>query len=115
MIEPKTTKVYDLHLCYEVGYDDEPRVYARQLWLDSSGDWNTNDDDYENYYYTDEDINWSVEKFNLEELSDLYFDEWFTTEDTHLMLDNLPPKALEWVASLPAYEYYQQELEEAIV
>jgi hypothetical protein len=115
MIEPKTTKVYDLHLCYEEAYDDQPRIYARQMWLDKDGDWTTDDDDYDNYYYTQEDIDWTLKKFELEELWTLHFDEWFTTDDRHLMVNNLPPKALAWAESLPAYEYYEQtQLEEVI-
>jgi hypothetical protein len=115
MIEPKTTKVYDLHLCYDSGYDDQPRVYARQMWLDSEGLWNTDDDDYDSYYYTEEDKDWTVEKFDFDNITHLFFDEWFTTEDTHLMLNNLPPRALAWAESLPAYEYYEQtQLEEAV-
>jgi hypothetical protein len=116
MIEPKTTKTYDLHLCYDSGYDDQPRVYARQMWLDRDGLWNTDDDDYDTYYYTEEETNWTIEKFELGDITHLYFDEWFTTEDRHLMLNNLPPKALAWAESLPAYEYYTEaKLEEASV
>jgi hypothetical protein len=114
MIEPKTTKTYDLHLCFEPQYDEQPRLYVRELFLDRDGDWNTDDSDSFSYFYTQEDIEWTVGKFNLDEIYDLYVDEWFTTEDRHLMENNLPPKVIQWVESLPAYEYYnQQELEEA--
>ena len=115
MIEPKTTKVYDLHLCYEIGYDDQPRVYARQMWLDRDGDWNTDDDDFDSYYYTQEDIDWTLNKFNLDGLEELYFDDWFTTDDKTLVPYNLSPKAQAWAESLPTYEYYEQaQLEEAV-
>ena len=116
MIEPKTTKVYDLHLCYESGYDDQPRVYARQMWLDRDGEWNTDDDDYDAYYYTKEETDWLIEKFELESVDDYWVDEWFTTDDEKLVSLNLPPQVQAWADSLPAYEYYQQEqLEEATV
>ena len=116
MLEPQTTKTYDLHLCYDSGYDDQPRVYARQMWLDREGDWNTDDDDYDSYFFTEEDTDWLIQKFDLATLDDLYFDEWFaTTGDTELMLNNLPPKALAWAESLPPYEYYTQaQLQEAV-
>lgn len=114
MIEPKTTKVYDLHLSFEPQYDQEPRLYVRELWLDNQGDWNTEDMDSYSYYYNQDDMDWTAKRFDLEDIWDLYVDEWFTTEDRHLMLNNLPPRVIEWVDSLPAYEYYTQEKEEAI-
>lgn len=116
MIEPQTTKLYDLHLFYEFAYFDQPRLYARQMFLDREGDWNTEDDDFSSYFYTQEDIDWSLNKFNLQDLSELSFDEWFTSNDKHLTVNNLPPKALAWAERLPAYEYYTQpQREEATV
>ena len=115
MIEPQTTKVYDLHLCYDPRYDDQPRVYARQMWLDREGEWNTDDDDFDSYFYTEEDMDWSIKKFNLDSLEELYFDEWFTTDDKTLVSYNLSPKVQAWAESLPPYEYYTQaQLEEAV-
>jgi hypothetical protein len=116
MIEPNTTKVYDLHLFYEFAYFDQPRVYARQMWLDRDGEWNTDDDDYASYYYTQEDIDWTLNKFELQDLSEIYFDEWFTTDDTGLVELNLPPQVQAWAKTLPAYEYYTQpEVEKELV
>lgn len=100
-----TTKLYDLQFQYETGYDTEPRVIAYELYK-QDGEWNTRTDDRADMYiFTEEDNQWAINRFDLEDIEDLWVDEFFTTEDRHLVLNNLPPKAIEWVDSLPEYEY----------
>jgi hypothetical protein len=99
------TKTYDLLWVYDSNYDQEPRVYAYEMYKNREGDWETSNDWSFAYPYTQEDIDWSIKEHNLTTIADLQVDEWFTTEDNHLIELNLSPKARNFVSKLPSYQY----------
>jgi hypothetical protein len=98
------TKLYDLYLSYEAGYDDEPRLYVYEVYKTSEG-WQADSHPSYSYYFDELDKQWLVEQGDLEGISDYWVDEWFTTEDRGHVIDNLPPKVITWLDSLPEYEY----------
>jgi hypothetical protein len=116
------TNVYDLNWVHDPDTNNKPpRLYAFELLKDESGWWTLGGSDYESYgyEYTQEDIEWTLENLTQHDktpypsIDELYVDEWFSNLDTHLYRDQLPPKALEWIESLPAYEYIDNTTEEA--
>jgi hypothetical protein len=106
------TKKYDLLWAYEANWDSEPRVYAYEMYKNREGQWETSNDWSFSYAYTQEDIDWLVDKFTLTSIADLGVDEWFTTEDTNLIELNLPPNARNFVSKLPTYQYQDLREEE---
>jgi hypothetical protein len=97
------TRKYDLHLVYEHGWDNSPRLFIYGLYFD--GEYWANDNDYSYAYnFTPEDMEWIVAQFDLDGISDYWVDEWFSIEDTHLIEDNLPPRFKVVLDSLPEYE-----------
>jgi hypothetical protein len=104
----ETTKLYDLHLSYETEYDDEPRLYVYEVYKTSEG-WEADNHPSYNYYFDELDNQWLVEQGDLDGISDYWVDEWFTTEDRHLVKSNLPPKVISWLDALPEYEYEEAE------
>jgi hypothetical protein len=104
------TKIYDLLWAYDPEYDQEPRVYAYEMYKNREGEWETSNDWSFAYPYTQEDINWVVDKFTLNSIADLGVDEWFTSQDTNLIEFNLSPRARNFVSKLPPYQY--QDLSE---
>lgn len=98
------TKLYDLYLSYEPSYDDQPRVYAYQVYKTSEG-WQADHHPSDTYYFDELDQQWLVEQGDLDGIGDYWVDEWFTTEDRHLVELNLPPKVISWLDALPEYEY----------
>lgn len=106
---PKTTE-YDVNFYYEYGVTDTPRLWASEMSKNEQGEWETvSDGVIGTYYFTPEDVAWLWANYVYDgtpykEMSDLWIDEWYTSEDTAL-IDQLPPNAVAWVASLPEYEY----------
>lgn len=104
------TKEYDLHVQYEVGYDEQPKIWAYTLFMDKGYLTTASSQAFDSYYFTEEDTEYSLTKFiesnsGIETVDDLYWDEWFTTKDDHMILYNaLSPKVIEWINSLPEYE-----------
>jgi len=97
------TRKYDLHLVYEHGWDNNPRLFIYGMYLDGE-DWTTENDYSYAYNFTPEDIDWIVAQFDLDGISDYWVDEWFSIEDTHLVESNLPPRFKVVLDSLPEYE-----------
>jgi hypothetical protein len=115
MIEPQTTKHYDLNIYFEAGYSKEPTIYIYELFLDDDG-WETDTNGPAwHYYYDQDDIAWTLKSLNTTEENFTYVDEWFTTENTHLIEQNLPPKARAFIAGLPAYEYFDNRTKENVL
>jgi hypothetical protein len=117
-----TTNIYDLNWYHDPdNTNNPPRIYAFEVYKDENGWWTVNDSNYpeDSYEYTQEDIEWTLINVNQHNntpypsISELYVDEWFSTDDEHLYRNQLPPKALEWIEALPAYEYIDNTTEEA--
>lgn len=104
------TKSYELHLFYEPTWNSVPAVYAYEMYKNQEGDWENSNDWSFSYPYTQEDSDWTVENHKLTSIADLSVDEWFTTEDTHIIELNLSPNARNFVSKLPTYQY--QDLRE---
>jgi hypothetical protein len=102
------TKLYDLYLSYESGYDDQPRLYVYEVYKDGVA-WQADSYPSYNYYFDELDNQWVVEQFDLEDIGDYWVDEYFTTEDRHLLEINLPPKVISWLDALPEYEFEESE------
>jgi hypothetical protein len=98
------TKLYDLHLTYEQEYDEQPRLYVYEVYETSEG-WEADHHFSYVYYFEQEDMDWLIQKFELESVDDYYVDEWFTTDDRRLAELNLPPSVIKWLDTLPEYEY----------
>lgn len=104
------TKEYDLHVQFEIGYDEQPKIWAYELYLDKGGFLTTNGYAVASYCFTEEDTEQALAKFKesdsgIDTIDDLYWDEWFTTKDDYMMKTNLlSPAVLEWINSLPEYE-----------
>jgi hypothetical protein len=98
------TKLYDLHLSYESGWDTEPRLYVYEVYETDEG-WQAEHHFSYSYYFEQEDMEWLIQKFELESIFDYSVDEWFTTDDTGLAELNLPPTVIKWLEKLPEYEY----------
>ncbi len=106
-----TTTEYDIHYVYEVGYDDNPKLWAFELYKNEDGYWETiSDDIVDRYDFTEEDIAWLLntqrqqDGSSYEDLPDLFIDEWFNSSDKTLA-DQIPPNAREWLRNLTPYEY----------
>ena len=105
------TNNYDLHLQYEVGWDDYPVIRAYQMYKDEDNEFCTLTDDVaDRYDFTEKDVAWLIENQKQQdgspytELSDFYFDEWWHTSDKHLYGNQLPDSAKKWISELPEYE-----------
>jgi hypothetical protein len=107
MATKEMTKLYDLYLSYENGYDDEPRLYVYEVYKTSEG-WQAEHQPSYNYYFDELDKQWLVEQGDLDSISDYWVDEWFTTEDRGHVTNNLPPKVISWLDALPEYEYEEE-------
>jgi hypothetical protein len=105
------TKVYDLLWTYDPNWDSVPVIYAYEMYKNREGEWETSNDWSFSYPYTQEDIDWVVDKFTLTAgIADLGVDEWFTSNDINLVQLNLSPNARDFVSKLPHYQY--QDLRE---
>lgn len=113
MVEKLETRLYDLHLLYEVGYDDYPKVLVYKLWKDKNGDWNTESGDIvDRYDFTEQDVDWLESILPEKELSAFHADEWTMCHPDRIhtlsFSKYLPPKAIEMLENLPPYSFYQQ-------
>lgn len=97
------SRKYDLHLVYEHGWDNEPKLYIYECYFDGEY-WTTNNDPSYHYAYELEDIDWTLKQFELPDISDMWIDEWFSIEDTHLVESNIPPRLRKILDELPEYE-----------
>jgi hypothetical protein len=104
------TKLYDLHLLFEAGYDDVPVIRAYSVVRNANGEIESdtsggNDDRYD---YTQEDCDWILANLSqqvgypYEEIGDFYSDEWFSSDDLS-QRELLPPNAVEWIKHLEPY------------
>lgn len=104
------TKEYDLHVQFEIGYDEQPKIWAYELFLEEGGFLATSSHACCSYTFTEEDTQHSLSKFieancGIETIDDLYWDEWFISNESAVISYNaLPPKVIEWINSLPEYE-----------
>ena len=103
-------KRYDFHIQFENELDDEPRVYAYRMYYDKDGLLYSDTHPSSSYYFTDDETQQALEIFKksdsgIDELADLYWDEWFTTEDEWMLKTGLlSDKAIDWINTLPEYE-----------
>ncbi len=104
------TKKYDIHFYCDPDFDSQAKVYTSYLYIDKDGHYTNSGDPYGSYKLTAEDMEWIRENLTntagepYNEQNPFYVDEWFTSSENDLMRLVLPPKALEWVESLPEYE-----------
>lgn len=106
----KTNK-YELHLQYEVGWDEVPVIRAYQLYLDQNNELSVDTSwVFDRYDYTEADLQWIIKNEKqldgspYTELSEFYYDEWWVTDEKHLYEEHLPPKAKDWIAKFSEYE-----------
>lgn len=103
------TKKYDLHVQFEIGYDEQPKIWAYQLFMKDDF-LNTDTHACLSYTFTEEDTEYSLTKLieancGIETIDDLYWDEWFISNESDVISYNaLSPKVIEWINSLPEYE-----------
>lgn len=109
MPSPYETNLYDLHLLFEVGYDEVPVIRAYETYINKDGEVETTTSYIaDRYEYTEADIAWVIETLSdqtgnkYKTIDDLYSDEWFTSADAEL-LKLIPPNAQTWVKCLCWY------------
>ena len=104
------TKMYDLHLLFEAGYDEVPVIRAYRVERNANGEYESDttagiDDRYD---YTQEDCDWILANLSqqvgypYEEIGDFYSDEWFSPNDL-TQRELLPPNVLKWIDGLDPY------------
>ena len=104
------TKLYDLHLLFEAGYDEVPVIRAYSVVRNDDGliesDTTSGIDD--RYDYTEEDCDWVLANLSeqvgypYKEIGDFYSDEWFSSTDLE-QRKLLPPNAVAWIERLEPY------------
>nr|DAW17393.1 MAG TPA: hypothetical protein [Caudoviricetes sp.] len=114
------TNVYDIYYGYDSDYDDTPIMVAYTMYKDVDGYWTTQTEDTVGIYrFNDDDVNWLIANltdYNKQPYSSLkeFYIEEFYNSNSHELLSQLPPNAIEWLKSLPTYDYedYSADTEE---
>ncbi len=104
-----TTKIYDFHAQYEHEYDETPALYVYKVAIDKDGLWYADTQANLSYRFSEEETAEVLDVLKssnsgIDTLADLYWDEWFSSEDFYIR-DTLPKTVLAWIDALPEYEY----------
>lgn len=93
------TNVHDIRFCYDPSFDNYPILNAYEMFINKEDFLETETRVSWTYKFTESDYDWLLEKNIVERGQD--FDEWFTSD--YFVMSELPPKAIEFINSLPTY------------